>query len=106
MSKQIALSFINKVNGDPALLQQVKALNGNMTALISMADKAGFGFSARDWTDVMADLERASTGELGEHDLEKVAGGNSYSESPTAVELPAVKFSFSWGGSFCVTGEH
>lgn len=106
MSKQIAVAFINKVNGDPALLQQVKALGGNMPGLVSFAAKSGFSFSAQDWTQVMADLERVSSGELDEHDLDKVAGGSSYSESPTAVELPVAQFSFSWGATFCVSGQH
>ena len=106
MSKQIAVAFINKVNGDPALLQQVKALDGNMSGLVSFGAKSGFSFSAQDWTEVMADLARASSGELKEDELDKVAGGTTYSESPTAVEMPAANFSFSWGATFCASGEH
>ena len=106
MSQQAALSFMSKANSDAALMQEVNALEGNLNGLIALAAKAGFDFSADDWTGTMADLQSRASRELSESDLDQVAGGAAPSVSPTAVEFSGPLSAFQWGVGFCVTGEH
>ena len=72
MSEQNAMAFINKVSGDAALQASVRALPGEVAALVKFATGAGYAFTADEWKAVAA---TAFSGELDQDSLDKVAGG-------------------------------
>jgi len=74
MSKEVVLSFIQKVNDDGALQEQVKDVP-DLTSLVEFARTAGYTFSTDDWKQATAELALAKSGELTNQDLEQVVGG-------------------------------
>src|SRR5258708_2898610 len=93
VSKVTAIHFIHKVGGDPALQQQIVAVEGNMAGLLGIAAKAGFNFTGEDWNSAVIELADSMMGELSDEELNNVAGGGG-------TLTPPGTNSFSWGGSF------
>lgn len=84
------LEFYNKINGDPVVTEEFKKIaekyklpagvkisdlsNEVLTALIPVAEKAGFEFTVEE---VKAYLKKSDEGELSDDELEAVAGGKN-----------------------------
>src|SRR5262245_27083506 len=78
MSKQTALSFISKVNVDPAMQKQIKEEIEDVGGLLRFAEKAGYSFTGSEWNETVADLALIASGELTDEKLSQVAGGGAW----------------------------
>jgi predicted ribosomally synthesized peptide with nif11-like leader len=89
MSVETAQSFITKVQSDEALRSEVIALGQDFDALVQLAGKRGYSFTAQD-LQTAAQAGGYTTGPtISEEDLAQVAGGHEGCESrPTAWTLP------------------
>jgi len=74
-------SFIEKVKNDKELMTKLDALGANgaeADKIIALAAEYGFNMTEEDFRRVVeaAEAQHMKTGELGEEDLDAVAGGN------------------------------
>ena len=76
MSKQTALSFISKVNVDPAMQKQIKEIE-DVEGLLRFAETAGYSFTGSEWNETVADLAQSACGELADEKLSQVTGGGA-----------------------------
>ena len=75
MSQENALTFIRKVYQDPGLQAKVRPLAKNDTdGLLKIAADAGFDFTIDDFLAAQVSANEPSA-ELGDDDLEQIAGG-------------------------------
>ena len=81
MSQEAAQAFVERVNDDETLRDQLIAAGDNDSRL-RMAQEAGFDVTADDLAELRAQV---GVDELSEEDLQKVAGGASTTEVATAV---------------------
>jgi predicted ribosomally synthesized peptide with nif11-like leader len=88
MSKEIALSFIGKVNEDQTMQEQIKGLNG-IADLLAFAEKAGYRFTTEEWNETVTEIGLQMADELNDKELEAVAGG-----------AEATSSSFGWSAKF------
>lgn len=71
MSVQNVMTFVNKLEGNTELQNQIKSLTpGNPAAVVKLAAGLGFDFSIQELQDVVAQAS-----ELTEEQLDQVAGG-------------------------------
>jgi predicted ribosomally synthesized peptide with nif11-like leader len=75
MSKNVALSFIQKVDSDPEFHARFAAFSGNLPGMIEAAGQAGFAFSAEDFHAALAENIAADFGELSDAELDAISGG-------------------------------
>jgi len=73
MSTENALRFVIKVRNEADLQHHVDALNGDLSALVRLADANDCRFSAQDWIDAVTTLQEAE--ELTDESLDRVVGG-------------------------------
>src|SRR5258708_13319160 len=75
MSQENALTFVRKVYQDPGLQAKVRPLAKNDTdGLLKIAADAGFDFTIDDFLAAQVSANEPSA-ELGDDDLEQIAGG-------------------------------
>lgn len=78
MSKEQAVAFGKKVNEDPVLREEVRALGRNVGGIVDLGAREGFTFTRDELMTAVKDNVTKEGEELSEADLENVAGGTIY----------------------------
>src|SRR5258707_14685317 len=95
MSQENALTFIRKVYQDPGLQAKVRPLAKNDTdGLLKIAADAGFDFTIDDFLAAQVSANEPSA-ELGDDDLEQIAGGKG--STGTTTNLWPIGFTTMFG---------
>src|SRR5450432_777942 len=90
MSEQNAMTFIQRLEGNETLQNQVKTLTpGDSSGLLTLASEMGFEFTAQELKSVMD-----QAGELNEEQLDQVAGGIIIVGGKPVVDTHAMLNSF------------
>ena len=85
MSQEMAMAFISRVSEDSSLQSKLASITGNVEGLRKVAADAGFNFTTQEWR---AAAVRAFSDELGDDELEQIAGGLNSSQSWLSGFLP------------------
>ncbi len=78
MSKEQAVAFGKKVNGDAALRAEVRELGRDVDGIVDLGAREGFTFTKEELHAAVKDRMAREGEELNEADLENVAGGTVY----------------------------
>ncbi|MBC8507396.1 MAG: Nif11-like leader peptide family RiPP precursor [Anaerolineales bacterium] len=82
MSRSQVLSFVEKIESSPELIEEVKPMNLQEVFLMAMQD--GYQITTQDWNDYIVEKVRAASVELSDAELENVAAGVGVSEMPAS----------------------
>jgi len=80
MSKSQVLSFIEKIEGSPELIEEVKPMS--LQDVFIMAKREGYQISTQDWTEYIMEKVRAASVQLSDAELEQVAAGVGVNDLP------------------------
>ncbi|HLY26153.1 MAG TPA: Nif11-like leader peptide family RiPP precursor [Aggregatilineales bacterium] len=83
MINKTVMSFINKVNEDPALHAKVTG-QSHLEVLLKTASENGFNFTADEW---MSTVQAIYSGELSDDDLANIAGGAVFPSKPNPLGI-------------------
>lgn len=76
MSKQSAIQFLQKAAADKTLQEKIRS--ASMDAVLEVAKKAGFDFSASDYKTALSAFQEMVSDELPEDVLDMIAGGTGF----------------------------
>lgn len=75
MSKEQAIAFGKKVNGDTSLKEEIRGMGRDIDAIVAVGAREGYSFTKDDLQAAVKDRMEAEGAEISEADLEQIAGG-------------------------------